>query len=191
MVRVPGWVESGQITIGDKVITLTANQASSYVEVEFDPVTEQITIDFDMPVRFTAAHPLVEECVNQAAVERGPLVYCMETADADVETLDDLLLDLNGEFKTVDYTIKDRTVLSLETEMYIKKNKSDKSKLYQTVKFDGLDKVKVRMIPYFAWDNRSVEDDGTYDVYAIEDKLDTPDDMEYDEMRIWMPIAYK
>lgn len=191
MVRVPGWVESGSITVGGNVIALTTDNASSYVEVEFDPAAEQIEINFDMPVRFTAAHPLVEECVNQAAVERGPLVYCMETADADVETLDDLLLDLNAEFKTADYTIKDRTVLSLETEMYIKKNKSTKSQLYQTIKYDGLDKVKVRMIPYFAWDNRSVEDDGTYDVYAIEDKLDTPDDMEYDEMRIWMPVAYK
>ena len=62
--------------------------------------------------------------------------------------------------------------------------------MYETLEFDGFDKVKARFIPYFAWDNRSAEDDGTYDVYAIEDKLDTPDDMEYDEMRIWLPVAY-
>lgn len=191
MVRVPGWVSAGKICAGDRVIMLTGQNASSYVEVMFNPSDETITIDFDMPVRFTTAHPLVEECVAQAAVERGPLVYCIETPDADVETLDDLLLDLNAGFSQVPYQIKDRTVIALETEMYKRKNPTSKERLYQTLEYDGLDKVPVRMIPYFAWDNRGAEDDGTYDVYAIEDKLDTPDDMEYDEMRIWLPVAFR
>lgn len=190
MVRVPGWLESGSITAGDRTIKLSDKQASSYVEVMFTPCTENVTVQFDMPVRFTTAHPLVEECVNQAAVERGPLVYCIEAMDADVETLDDLMLKLDAEFRPVEYTIKGRTVLALETEFYKRKHAADKSRLYQTLKHEGLDTVPVRMIPYFAWDNRSEEDDGTYDVYAIEDKLDTPDDMEYDEMRIWIPVSY-
>lgn len=190
MVRVPGWVSSGQITAGDKKIILTKEQASSYVEVEFRPSADTVTIDFDMPVRFTTAHPLVEECVAQAAIERGPLVYCMETPDADVETLDDLLIDLKADFKKTSYKIKDRTVLALETEFYKRKNPTSKDSLYQTLEYEGLEKTHVRLIPYFAWDNRGAEDDGTYDVYAIEDKLDTPDDMEYDEMRIWFPAAF-
>lgn len=190
MVRVPGWVSSGQITAGDKKITLTKENASSYVEVTFRPSEESVTVDFDMPVRFTTAHPLVEECAAQAAVERGPLVYCMETPDADVDTLDDLLIDLKAEFRKTSYQIKDRTVLALETEFYRRKNPVNKDTLYQTLEHDGLDRTHVRLVPYFAWDNRSVEDDGTYDVYAIEDKLDTPDDMEYDEMRIWFPVVW-
>ena len=80
-------------------------------------------------------------------------------------------------------------VTALECELLCKK-KASSGELYETLEFDGFDKVKARFIPYFAWDNRSAEDDGTYDVYAIEDKLDTPDDMEYDEMRIWLPVAY-
>ncbi len=191
MIRVPGWAESGKITVAGREIVLTKEQASSYVEVVFDARNEKVIVDFDMPVRLTTAHPLVEECVNQAAVERGPLVYCVESMDAEVETLDDLLLDLNAEFKTADYVIKDRTVRALETEMYTRKDGTHKNQLYQTLRYEGLDKIKVRMIPYFAWDNRSEEDDGTYDVYAIEDKLDTPDDMEYDEMRVWLPVAFQ
>lgn len=190
MVRVPGWAVSGKITAGDKTIALTPEQSSTYVEVTFAPSSEEIVIDFDMPVRYTTAHPLVEECAGQAAVERGPLVYCVETPDADMETLDDLMIDLQAKFHEVEYRIKDRTVLALETEFYKRKNPTDKNVLYKTLQYDGLEKVPVRMIPYFAWDNRSEEDDGTYDVYSIEDKLDTPDDMEYDEMRIWIPVAY-
>lgn len=191
MVRVPGWCTSGTIKAGNRVIMLGKEQSSSYVEVSFQPTAEMIEIAFDMPVRLTTAHPLVEECVGQAAVERGPLVYCIETPDADVETLDDLMLDINGEYRTVSYDIQGRNVVALETALYKRKDTVSNSSLYQTLQYDGLDKVNVRMIPYFAWDNRGEEDDGTYDVYSIEDKLDTPDDMEYDEMRIWLPVAYK
>lgn len=190
MIRVPGWVTSGQIQTPAGALTLTADQASSYVEVEMVPGEEEIVVQFDMPVRYTTAHPLVEECGNQAAVERGPLVYCIETPDADVETLDELLLNLQTEWKPVEYTIEGRNMVALEGEMYRQKTPR-KGGLYQTLAYDGLESVPVRLIPYFAWDNRAEKDDGTYDVYSIEDKLDTPDDMEYEEMRVWMPIAYK
>lgn len=190
MIRVPGWVASGSIDTPAGKILLTKEQAGSYVEVAMVPGKDSVTITFDMPVRYTTAHPLVEECVNQAAVERGPLVYCIETPDADIDTLDDLLLDLHTQWKPVDYIIGDRHVTALEGMMY-RQTTHRGSALYQTLEEPQLIRIPVRMIPYFAWDNRGEKDDGTYDVYAIEDKLDTPDDMEYDEMRIWMPIAYK
>lgn len=34
-----------------------------------------------MPARFIEAHPLVEETLNRVAVQRGPLVYCLEPPD--------------------------------------------------------------------------------------------------------------
>lgn len=189
-VRIPGWVTDGTILVEGKTITLTKECSGTYIVIDINDISSaEIIIDFDMPVRLTAAHALVEECVNQVAVERGPLVYCIETPDVDVETLDSLLVSPNTEFVPVSYQIKDRTVTALECTLLSKKTDVSNS-LYTTLTFDGFDKVKARFIPYFAWDNRSVEDDGTYDVYAIEDKLDTPDDMEYDEMKIWIPIAY-
>ncbi len=192
MVRVPGWAKSGTITVGGKTITLTEKDASSYVEVVMN-ADETITIDFPMEVRFTGANPMVEECTNQAAVERGPLVYCIETPDAQVDTLDGLMLDAASAFKTAKYTIKDRTVLALEGQLYKKKGCccKEKATLYHTISTGEFEPVDVRLIPYFAWDNRSEEDDGTYDVYSIKNKLDTPDDMEYDEMKIWLPLLYR
>ncbi len=189
MIRVPGWVESGSIEVAGKKTLLSKEQAGSYVEVEMTPGKDRVVVDFAMPVRYTTAHPLVEECVNQAAVERGPLVYCIETPDADVATLDDLWLDLHTDWKPVDYDMEGRTVKALEGQMLTPVKKRGDG-LYQKLEYAGMKPVRARMIPYFAWDNRSVKDDGTYDVYAIEGKLDTPDDMEYDEMRIWLPVAY-
>lgn len=189
-IRVPGWVKSGKIAAEGRTIELTKKCAGTYIIVDIsDLASAEIVIDFDMPVRLTTAHPLVEECVNQVAVERGPLVYCIETPDVEIDTLDSLLISPSTQFTPVSYQIKDRMVTALECELLCKK-KASSGELYETLEFDGFDKVKARFIPYFAWDNRSAEDDGTYDVYAIEDKLDTPDDMEYDEMRIWLPVAY-
>ena len=38
------------------------------------------------------ANSMVEETEHHVAVERGPLVYCMESPDAKVDTLDDLVI---------------------------------------------------------------------------------------------------
>ena len=190
MVRIPGWVQSGTIQTPKGTIKLTKTDASSYREVELMSSIDVITIDFDMPIRFTGAHAKVEECTNSAAIERGPLVYCIESMDADVESLDELLLDINSTFATEEYEICGRKMLALKGEMFKADTENQKS-LYHTIEKPEFQAVPVRLIPYFAWDNRSEEDDGTYKARGISDKLDTPDDTEYDEMKIWLPLLYR
>ncbi len=57
---------------------------------------------------YTVANNMVEETVGQAAIERGPLVYCCESADTHASTLDDIYLDLNAEFVPVEFEIEGR-----------------------------------------------------------------------------------
>lgn len=190
MVRIPGWVQSGTIQTSKGTIKLTKTDASSYREVELMSSIDVITIDFAMPIRFTGAHAKVEECTNSAAIERGPLVYCIESMDADVESLDELLLDINSTFTTEEYEIRGRKMLALKGELF-KADTENQKALYHTIEKPEFQAVPVRLIPYFAWDNRSEEDDGTYKARGIADKLDTPDDMEYDEMKIWLPLLYR
>ncbi len=191
MARIPGWVTSGTIRMGKKTISLTKEDASTYKELLLTEDAECIEICFDMPVRFTGAHSKVEECTNSAAVERGPLVYCIESMDADVESLDELMLDINSDFTPKEYTIRGRNVVSLEGNLFRTASPAPTDKLYHTLEKQEFEPVKARLIPYFAWDNRSEEDDGSYHAKGIADKLDTPDDMEYDEMKIWLPLLYR
>jgi DUF1680 family protein len=114
--RIPGWLESGSLKIGDETLSLTGAEAGTYLDVCVDPAKRpKILLTFDMPARYTVAHPMVEEDVNQVSVERGPLVYCMESPDAGVQSLDDLVLFSNAEFTAVPYEIKGQTVTALET----------------------------------------------------------------------------
>lgn len=167
--RIPSWVSSGLLQIGDVKSAITAEQAGSYLTCTITGSDTFVSLDLDMPARYTVAHPLIEETSNQAAVERGPLVYCIESADCAIDSLDNLLLDMNAAFKTESFEIKDRKVTALLTDAYcITQNTNFGTQLYQPLSFNGLGKVPIRLIPYFAWDNR-----------------------EYGEMRIWLPLAYK
>ena len=40
-----------------------------------------VELDLPMPARLIEANPLVEETRNQVAIERGPIVYCLESPD--------------------------------------------------------------------------------------------------------------
>ena len=121
-----------------------------------------------MKIRYTVANNMVEETVGQAAIECGPLVYCCESADTHASTLDDIYLDLNAEFTPVEFEIQGRKMTALETEEYtIDRSEFDRNALYQPLKYHGMSKKYVRLIPYYAWDNR-----------------------DYGEMRIWFPVAY-
>ena len=142
--------------------------AGTYQAVEvMNPVSDEVELYLNMEVRHTVAHTMVEENTNQAALERGPLVYCCETPDTASETLDDLLLDLSAEFTEEEIEIAGRKVRALSAEEYcFIRSDYDRNALYQTIRSVKMRRERVRFIPYYAWDNR-----------------------EYGEMRIWFPIA--
>lgn len=167
--RIPAWAESGSICLSGQELKLEAGDFGSYRTIHVDSVNKtEIVLKLDMPVRLTAANAMVEETVNQAAVERGPLVYCLESPDVEVDTLDDLLISPAAEFELKEFIIDGRKMLALETELScFNSNGSQKASLYHTIHYHGCRRVKTRLIPYFAWDNR-----------------------EFGEMRIWLPVAY-
>lgn len=169
-IRIPGWVKEGHISYNGETIPLTGKNSGTYIKIAVIPDHDSvIELFFDMTVRYTTAHALVEETNNQAALERGPLVYCIEESDAKMETLDDLLWDLNAEYKPVAFEVAGRAVTALEGDLYcMDRTGYSRDSLYQTLEYKGMTKTHVRLIPYFAWDNRGVG-----------------------EMKIWMPVAYK
>ena len=167
--RVPGWAAGGFIKGTGADRELTAADAGTYLDILVEDLQNMdVQLNLDMKIRYTVANNMVEETVGQAAIERGPLVYCCESADTHASTLDDIYLDLNAEFTPVEFEIQGRKMTALETEEYtIDRSEFDRNALYQPLKYHGMSKKYVRLIPYYAWDNR-----------------------DYGEMRIWFPVAY-
>ena len=168
MVRIPGWVQSGYVEYQGKKMELSEKDSGTYLELMVDSPRDMVVkIVLDMPARMTEAHPMVEECAGQVAVERGPLVYCMETPDAEVDTLDRVVLDADTEFETEEAEITGRRLLALRTQALLREPMGNS--LYRTYKPEKTSTISVRLVPYYAWDNRSR--DG--------------------EMKIWMPVRYR
>ena len=170
--RIPSWATAGVLVNGNNAIRLTKNHAGTYQTIE---VTDQknacICLKLEMKPRLTIGHGLIEEDRNQVAVEYGPFVYCMESPDANVEYLEDLLMPLDPGFEPVEYEIEGRKIQALEGTMLQichQPESFERDALYQQLEPENVKAVPVRMIPYYAWDNRG-----------------------RGEMMIWMPLAWR
>ncbi len=78
--RVPEWCSQTSIRVNGQSTTPPVEAGFVNIERNWKP-GDRISLDFSMPARLISAHPLVEECRGQVAVVRGPLVYCLESAD--------------------------------------------------------------------------------------------------------------
>jgi uncharacterized protein len=168
MLRIPHWLQSGSVCGEAGVRPLTVRDACSYAQV---PITREgeMALTLDMPARLTIGHAKVEETVGQACVERGPLVYCLETPDTDTETLDDLHLPSDASFTPEEYPLCGRNVIALGTQALVPVRPGyDRDALYQPLSITGFTQIPARFIPYFAWDNRG-----------------------FGEMRVWLPLIYR
>lgn len=156
--RIPHWAEKGTITMNKNSIPITAKESGTYHDVVLNCVEgAEVVLNLEMPVRYTIANPMVEEDTNQVAVERGPLVYCMETQDCDVETLDDVYLDPQAEYQKDEMQICGRPIVALKGKAYrLVREGYDRTALYQTLKKIEKEPIPIRLIPYFSWDNRGM-----------------------------------
>ena len=170
--RIPSWATAGVLVNGNNAIRLTKKHAGTYQTIEVtDPKNACICLKLEMKPRLTIGHGLIEEDRNQVAVEYGPFVYCMESPDANVEYLEDLLMPLDPGFEPVEYEIEGRKIQALEGTMLQichQPESFERDALYQQLEPENVKAVPVRMIPYYAWDNRG-----------------------RGEMMIWMPLAWR
>lgn len=167
--RIPGWVRRGKLALGEIKKEISRKEAGTYIDVRIEkPDPACVLLELDMPARLTCGHALIEEDNGHVAVERGPLVYCLESCDVhEAGSLAELVIPSDAEFETEDILIEGRSIRSLNSVfLKLKQREYDEDALYQDFLFDGYDKVRVKLIPYFAWDNRG-----------------------RGEMMVWMPVS--
>ncbi len=89
--RIPDWAAQVEILLNDGP-TLSASPGYHHVTRDWQPGD---TVRFRLPLepRWVAGSPAVSENSGQAALMRGPLVYCVEQADHPGTALDDLQAD--------------------------------------------------------------------------------------------------
>jgi uncharacterized protein len=141
--RVPGWCESATLTGPDGVRSVAAGESTVELARGWRP-GDTVTLDLDLPVRVTEPDPHIDAVRGCIAIERGPLVYCVESADAPAKALlEDLRWD--PERKPVAVPRPDIAPDVIGVDVPVVHRETARSAMVAGA------------IPYFAWANRQVE----------------------------------
>jgi len=170
-IPIPSWAEGAKVEINGSVVNNVKAGEFLHLEREWKN-NDQVSIDLPMRVRVMKANPIVEQTFNQVAIARGPVVYCLESADLP-ENIDFLNVFLKrGATYTTEFksnllggvtVVKTKAIAVVDDEWAARPYNS--SNLYKETGIDKTQERDIQLIPYFAWSNRGIT-----------------------EMTIWMPI---
>lgn len=157
MLRIPAWANDVSLSINGE-LTGSEIKGDQYISIEKNlKKGDVIKLHFPLKAKLIETHPLVEENRNQVAVQYGPIVYCLEGADLPEGcNLFDISIPKDIELKPVPITIGSADLKALEGEFIWNKRGDWNGSLYRAINTDDVEKVTLKLIPYFAWDNRGL-----------------------------------
>ncbi len=130
--RIPAWCESYTLSVNGGPVAFAVEKGYAILERTWKD-GDQVTLKLEMPVQMVAADPRVKEDEGLRAIQRGPVVYCLEEAD-NAEGFDSLFLTENTRFET----------------------SALPDKLGGIVEISAVNGAgHLTYIPYYAWDNRA------------------------------------
>ena len=150
--RIPYWSRDTRLSVNGEPAACDMRDGFAVVCREWKD-GDVVTLDFDMSVRRVYASARVSEDIGLVAIQRGPLVYCAEqedngpqlhrivlarTSEAQIEPRDDLRPGILG--------------LAFDAQRIADIGDA----LYAMDERPAAEPMRLRMIPYYAWANRSV-----------------------------------
>lgn len=129
--RIPGWCKSYSIKVNGTEATPSVEAGYAVLPGKWKD-DDVIELNMDMSVQVVAADPRTKEDEGLRAIQRGPLVYCIEEVD-NPDDFDGLVISENAEFETT----------------------FEKDLLNGVVTIDAkVGDKELKYIPYYSWDNR-------------------------------------
>ena len=152
VLHIPNWAEKHTVTVNGEACSTTISRKWKKGDV--------IVLDMPTKARLVEANPLVEEAKNQIAIMRGPIVYCLEGQDiADGVRINDIAIPADIRLTEKKMTLEGHEMIALEGDAIITNNKPwNNQTLYRDLRPVEKKKVRIRLIPYYAWDNRGIDD---------------------------------
>jgi DUF1680 family protein len=140
---------NGTITVNQKNTACKMENGYAVIEREWKK-GDIIELNFPMEIKKVNARGEVKMDNDRVALQRGPLVYCMEGAD-NKEGVWNLILPAKTNFTATNYKILDEPVIALQAEL---------PSAMANENGDGIriEKRKITAIPYYCWANRGAND---------------------------------
>lgn len=151
-VRVPSWSEHTSFHINGEEVTAELRDGYAYFKRTWTQ-GDLLTIHFDMQPRRLYSHSQVRANAGRVALQRGPLVYCLEEMD-NVSPLTSVRLPADAEIRELTGVWNDEIVF-LEMDGIQFKEESDQSEsLYSSVP-PKQQAQRLLAVPYTLWGNRT------------------------------------
>jgi uncharacterized protein len=158
--RIPGWADSTQVTVNGKEVSGAKPGEYQAIERQWSP-GDIIRLQMEMPVQVLEANPQVADDTGRVAIQRGPLVYCLEEIDQpDGVSLTDLAVSpgpkpeaqFQSEFKS---DLLGGVVVLRHSGLAYDRAASHHALYSRYSSRQGQSRrVSLTFIPYYAWSNR-------------------------------------
>lgn len=155
--RIPGWCDSFTFKNEDKRIQL--KDGYMYIS-DFEQEEETFTLDFPMESHWIMANPAVREDIGKVALQRGPIVYCLEEKDNGAN-LHLISVDPTVQPVSQSMKIQEEEVISLKAQgsrIIPDTSAQDEghsgNSLYEKYHAPQTEPVELVYIPYYTWANR-------------------------------------
>lgn len=164
-VRIPGWCPKAVCKVDDSNVDLNSCIEAGYAILKLEGKKQYtICFEFEMKVMLMQANPKVVADLGKVAIQRGPVVYCIEEVDNDSD-LFEISLKKDTKFEVVmDENLPTKAiVINMEGYQYKKDAKWDQT-LYAPYE-EEKEPIRIKAVPYCLWGNRK-----------------------QGKMRVWIPI---
>lgn len=153
--RIPGWCCGAKLRVNGKSTPLPAITKKGYARVKRTWKSgDRVELILPMPVEKIEAHPAVRQDCGCVALQRGPVVYCLEETD-NGKNLQDLQLGSTTKFKIRpgrSGILKGIPVIHATAS---RRNPADwQGPLYQRQSLPSKS-CQITAIPYYLWANRT------------------------------------
>jgi DUF1680 family protein len=161
--RVPGWCRDYSLTVNGDPITVAVDRGYALIRREWQS-GDAVRLRLDMQVERVYAHPQVSANHGRVALQRGPLVYCVESVD-NGKDLDNIVLPQGAALEAhFDPNLLGGVVV-VEADALREGRPREEAEQPFPRTATRREPVRLRAVPYYAWDNR---DEGDMQVWLRE-----------------------
>ena len=166
-VRIPEWAKGATLKVNGQVAEVEVVPGQYAKMLRQWNKGDVVTLDMPMDIKLLEGNPLIEEVRNQAAVKRGPVVYCVETPDLPAgASILDVYLPLKSQLTATYKPDLLGGVTTINGEMKLRQDNNEG--MYNEMTAPQFETYSAQLVPYFAWSNRGEA-----------------------EMSVWVPILWE
>jgi hypothetical protein len=157
--RIPGWASSAIVAVNGK--SVSGVQPGQYLQIRrtWKP-GDSVTLSMSLSTELIAANPRVSENTGRVAVQRGPVIFCLEESDQPSGiAMADVSIDLGPKAKDFQSEFKAELldgVTVLRHQGTVSETPSGEKALYLPANTASAKtrSSELTLIPYYAWANR-------------------------------------